>query len=159
MALLNKLAGRICLYRANAPSPLARENRCSSCEESRWLILIVIASFLALSSLGLQPRADPGWSHAVYTTTVHNPAGRSGAWLADLMLYIFGLSAWWWIMCCCWSSCGGVTDVSNRPATRRSAAAVHRPGRLSGTDRCQQRPGNPALLHAQGHRFPSDRVA
>ncbi len=29
---------------------------------------------------------------------MHNPAGRGGAWLADLLLYIFGLSAWWWIV-------------------------------------------------------------
>mgnify|MGYP001286594155 FL=1 len=95
MALLNKLAGRIS-YTARTPSPLP-EKIALLLEESRWLILIVIASFLALSFWGYNPD-DPGWSHAVYTTTVHNPAGRSGAWLADLMLYIFGLSAWWWIV-------------------------------------------------------------
>jgi S-DNA-T family DNA segregation ATPase FtsK/SpoIIIE len=95
MALLNKLAGRIS-YTARTPSPLP-EKIALLLEESRWLILIVIASFLALSFWGYNPD-DPGWSHAVYTTTLHNPAGRSGAWLADLMLYIFGLSAWWWIV-------------------------------------------------------------
>ncbi|RDE50364.1 MAG: DNA translocase FtsK [Candidatus Accumulibacter meliphilus] len=95
MALLNKLAGRIS-YTARTPSPLP-EKIALLLEESRWLILIVIASFLALSFWGYNPD-DPGWSHAVYTTTVHNPAGRSGAWLADLMLYVFGLSAWWWIV-------------------------------------------------------------
>jgi S-DNA-T family DNA segregation ATPase FtsK/SpoIIIE len=95
MALLNKLAGRIS-YTSRTPSPLP-EKIALLLEESRWLILIVIASFLALSFWGYNPD-DPGWSHAVYTTTLHNPAGRSGAWLADLMLYIFGLSAWWWIV-------------------------------------------------------------
>jgi S-DNA-T family DNA segregation ATPase FtsK/SpoIIIE len=30
--------------------------------------------------------------------SLHNPAGRGGAWLADLLLYVFGLSAWWWIV-------------------------------------------------------------
>ncbi|MEF8725026.1 DNA translocase FtsK [Candidatus Accumulibacter phosphatis] len=95
MALLNKLAGRIS-YTARTPSPLP-EKIALLLEESRWLILIVIASFLALSFWGYNPD-DPGWSHAAYTTTLHNPAGRSGAWLADLMLYIFGLSAWWWIV-------------------------------------------------------------
>ncbi|MGB4857322.1 MAG: DNA translocase FtsK 4TM domain-containing protein, partial [Candidatus Dechloromonas phosphoritropha] len=27
-----------------------------------------------------------------------NPTGHFGAWLADLMLYLFGFSAWWWIV-------------------------------------------------------------
>ncbi len=25
--------------------------------------------------------------------------GRAGAWLADLLLFIFGFSAWWWCVC------------------------------------------------------------
>jgi S-DNA-T family DNA segregation ATPase FtsK/SpoIIIE len=41
---------------------------------------------------------DPGLVARRLHDTLHNPAGRSGAWLADLMLYIFGLSAWWWIV-------------------------------------------------------------
>ncbi|WP_413923712.1 DNA translocase FtsK [Candidatus Accumulibacter phosphatis] len=81
-------------YTSNAPSPLP-EKIAILLQEARWLILIAIATFLALSLWGYQ-RSDPGWSHAVHTTTLHNPAGRTGAWLADLMLYIFGLSAWWW---------------------------------------------------------------
>ncbi|WP_300319859.1 DNA translocase FtsK [Accumulibacter sp.] len=95
MALLNRLAGRVALP-ARAPSPLP-EKIAVLLEESRWLILIVVASFLALALWGYNPD-DPGWSHAVYTTSLHNPAGRSGAWLADLMLYVFGLSAWWWVV-------------------------------------------------------------
>ncbi|MBL8397163.1 MAG: DNA translocase FtsK 4TM domain-containing protein [Candidatus Accumulibacter sp.] len=66
-------------------------------QESRWLILIAVASYLALSLWGYH-RADPGWSHAVQTVVLHNPAGRSGAWLADLLFFVFGLSAWWWIV-------------------------------------------------------------
>jgi S-DNA-T family DNA segregation ATPase FtsK/SpoIIIE len=30
---------------------------------------------------------------------VHNLGGRAGAWLSDLLLYIFGFSAWWWALC------------------------------------------------------------
>ncbi|HPP47969.1 MAG TPA: DNA translocase FtsK 4TM domain-containing protein, partial [Accumulibacter sp.] len=81
---------------APAPSPLP-EKIASLLQESRWLILIAIACYLALSLWGYH-RADPGWSHAVQAATLHNPAGRSGAWLADLLLYVFGLSAWWWII-------------------------------------------------------------
>ncbi|MDR2452271.1 MAG: DNA translocase FtsK 4TM domain-containing protein [Candidatus Accumulibacter sp.] len=66
-------------------------------QESRWLALAVLAAFLGLALWGFD-RADPGWSHAVAVTEVHNPAGRGGAWLADLLLYVFGLSAWWWVI-------------------------------------------------------------
>jgi S-DNA-T family DNA segregation ATPase FtsK/SpoIIIE len=95
MALLNKLGSRIG-YPARTPSPLP-EKIAVLLEEARWLLLIVVASFLALSLWGYH-QADPGWSHAVEASALHNPAGRSGAWLADLMLYVFGLSAWWWIV-------------------------------------------------------------
>ena len=29
-----------------------------------------------------------------------NAGGRVGAWIADLMLYLFGLSAYWWVALC-----------------------------------------------------------
>ena len=95
MALLNKLAGRM-PFPSRAPTPLP-EKIAALLQESRWLILIVVATFLALSLWGYHP-SDPGWSHAVHAVTLHNPAGRSGAWLADLMLFVFGCSAWWWIV-------------------------------------------------------------
>jgi DNA segregation ATPase FtsK/SpoIIIE, S-DNA-T family len=65
-------------------------------QESRWLVLAVIALFLVLALGGFQ-RSDPGWSHAVQSVTPLNPAGRAGAWVADLLLYLFGFSAWWWV--------------------------------------------------------------
>lgn len=66
-------------------------------QESRWLILAVMALFVVLALAGFQ-RTDPGWSHSVQSTGIANPAGRAGAWLADLLLYIFGFSAWWWVL-------------------------------------------------------------
>ncbi|MEF8755602.1 MAG: DNA translocase FtsK 4TM domain-containing protein [Accumulibacter sp.] len=95
MALLSKLGSRI-PYPSRTASPLP-EKIAVLLRESRWLVLIVVASFIALSLWGYDP-ADPGWSHAVYSSTLHNPAGRSGAWLADMLLYLFGLSAWWLIL-------------------------------------------------------------
>ena len=41
-------------------------------------------------------KADPGWSHANTVATISNLGGRAGAWMADLLLFIFGFSAWWW---------------------------------------------------------------
>ncbi len=81
---------------SSPPSPLP-EKIALVLQESRWLALIVLAAFLGLALSGYN-RADPGWSHAMQGASLHNPAGRSGAWLADLLLYLFGLSAWWWIV-------------------------------------------------------------
>jgi S-DNA-T family DNA segregation ATPase FtsK/SpoIIIE len=66
-------------------------------QESRWLVVGAVALFLSMALWGFN-KEDPGWSHAIVTQTLHNPSGRAGAWIADLMLYIFGFSAWWWIV-------------------------------------------------------------
>src|SRR4030042_1900839 len=29
---------------------------------------------------------------------IHNLGGKSGAWLSDLLLMLFGVSAWWWVL-------------------------------------------------------------
>jgi S-DNA-T family DNA segregation ATPase FtsK/SpoIIIE len=82
----------------NAPSPLP-EKIALILQESRWLALVVLAGFLSLALFGYHPN-DPGWSKAVFSTAMHNPAGRAGAWVSDLLLYLFGLSAWWWVALC-----------------------------------------------------------
>lgn len=66
-------------------------------QESRWLVVGALALFLALSLWGYHP-GDPAWSHAAEVSALQNPAGRAGAWIADLLLFIFGFSAWWWIV-------------------------------------------------------------
>ncbi|GAB4173175.1 MAG: DNA translocase FtsK [Rhodocyclaceae bacterium] len=63
--------------------------------EARWLVLAACAAYFAIVLVGYD-RADPGWSHAG-AEHVANPGGRFGAWLADVLLYLFGLSAWWWV--------------------------------------------------------------
>ncbi len=80
----------------SSPSPLP-DKIGSLLQESRWLGVGAVALFLVMALWGFS-KEDPGWSHAAMSTTMHNPAGRAGAWIADLLLYIFGLSAWWWIV-------------------------------------------------------------
>jgi S-DNA-T family DNA segregation ATPase FtsK/SpoIIIE len=63
--------------------------------EARWLALATLLVYLALILLTYS-RSDPGWSVANTVPHLHNWGGRVGAWMADLMLYIFGISAWWW---------------------------------------------------------------
>ena len=65
--------------------------------ESWWLLLIGAALYLVLI-LGTYSKADPGWSHQVSGLQVVNAGGKAGAWIADVALYVFGLSAWWWVL-------------------------------------------------------------
>ncbi len=65
--------------------------------ESRWLALSVVAAYLVLI-LATYHRGDPGWSHSVAADRIHNAGGQVGAYLADLLLYLFGVSAWWWVL-------------------------------------------------------------
>jgi S-DNA-T family DNA segregation ATPase FtsK/SpoIIIE len=67
--------------------------------EARWLVLAALAGYLLLIFLTFD-RGDPGWSHSASDAATHNAGGRAGAWLADLLLYLFGLSAYWWVALC-----------------------------------------------------------
>ncbi len=64
--------------------------------EARRLAVAALGLYLALILWGYD-KADPGWSRSVEVASIANPGGRFGAWLADLLLYSFGLSAWWWV--------------------------------------------------------------
>jgi S-DNA-T family DNA segregation ATPase FtsK/SpoIIIE len=63
--------------------------------EARWFVLAVVTVYLILIFLTYS-KVDPGWSQANVVPKLNNWGGRIGAYLADLMLYIFGVSAWWW---------------------------------------------------------------
>ena len=64
--------------------------------EAGWIVFLGIALYLALV-LGTYHPADPGWSHSVKAGALLNKGGVVGAYLADVLLYVFGLSAWWWV--------------------------------------------------------------
>lgn len=61
--------------------------------EVRWIACGALGAYLFLI-LATYHRADPGWSHAVHGAVIKNAGGRFGAWLSDLLLYLFGSSAW-----------------------------------------------------------------
>ena len=65
--------------------------------EAWWLVLVLIATYLALV-LATYDKFDPAWSHSASGTGIHNAGGRFGAWLADVLLYLFGLSAYWGVV-------------------------------------------------------------
>jgi S-DNA-T family DNA segregation ATPase FtsK/SpoIIIE len=62
--------------------------------ESRWLLLAAGAAYFAMALYGYDS-ADPSWSHSATGALTGNPAGALGAHLADLLFYLFGISAWW----------------------------------------------------------------
>jgi len=64
--------------------------------EARWLALAALAVYLLLV-FATYHRGDPGWSHSGTGEAARNAGGAVGAWIADLSLYLFGLSAYWWI--------------------------------------------------------------
>jgi len=66
--------------------------------EARWLATAVALLYFVLILLSYN-KADPGWSHENAVAHVANLGGRAGAWLADLLLFIFGFSAWWLCVC------------------------------------------------------------
>jgi DNA segregation ATPase FtsK/SpoIIIE, S-DNA-T family len=67
--------------------------------ESWWLAFVALALYLGLILYTYAP-TDPAWSHSLETDQVRNAGGRVGAWIADVLLYVFGLSAYWWVVFC-----------------------------------------------------------
>jgi S-DNA-T family DNA segregation ATPase FtsK/SpoIIIE len=64
--------------------------------ESWWLLLVGAALYLLLILVTYDPQ-DPGWSRQATASEVANAGGEVGAWIADILLYLFGLSAWLWL--------------------------------------------------------------
>src|SRR5689334_19572971 len=65
--------------------------------ESWWLLVVAAFLYLALT-LVTYTKADPGWSFTGTGAPIANRGGVVGAWLSDLLLYLFSISAWWWVV-------------------------------------------------------------
>lgn len=61
-------------------------------------ILVGFAALLLAAILLTHNVADPGFSTTGDGGMPRNLGGRAGAWLSDLMLMLFGVSAWWWVL-------------------------------------------------------------
>ena len=51
--------------------------------------MMIFAIYLLMALITFHPD-DPGWSHSVNADSIRNSGGVIGAWIADVMLYIFG---------------------------------------------------------------------
>jgi DNA segregation ATPase FtsK/SpoIIIE, S-DNA-T family len=84
--------------RIETPKTPSQQHGSKLVREAWWLSLILLGLYLAVILFSYY-RQDPSWSHmASDNTTIHNAGGSVGAWLADMLLYLFGFSAWWWVV-------------------------------------------------------------
>ena len=88
--------------------------------ESWWLLIVVVFVYLALV-LATYHRADAAWSFSGTGAPLQNKGGVVGAWVADLLLYLFGVSAWWWV------GAGIVVVVSGYRRLTHDGAERHHP--------------------------------
>ena len=65
--------------------------------EIRWLLQVALGVFLLMALISYS-RHDPSWTHATHVDHISNWAGRVGAWTSDILLLLFGLSAYWWVV-------------------------------------------------------------
>ena len=81
-----------------SPAPLPAK-LANLLREAKWLALVAVAVYLLLILVTFH-KADPGWSHEATAALTQNAGGRLGAWLADLLLYLFGVSSYWLVLLC-----------------------------------------------------------
>ena len=93
--------------------------------EVRWLVLGVMSLYIGLILFGYD-KADPGWSNASRMSAmgVSNPGGRFGAWLADVLLYLHGISAWWWVVLLGYSLVWGFLRLRDRLTLDRRSSLI-----------------------------------
>jgi S-DNA-T family DNA segregation ATPase FtsK/SpoIIIE len=82
--------------RAAAPEAALSPRFARLVREAFWLLVVAAFLYLALI-LATYTKSDAGWSFSGNGEAIGNRGGFVGAWLSDLLLYLFGVSAWWWV--------------------------------------------------------------
>ncbi|AEW44658.1 DNA segregation ATPase FtsK/SpoIIIE, S-DNA-T family [Serratia symbiotica str. 'Cinara cedri'] len=57
------------------------------------IIIAIFAVYLMVVLISFNP-SDPSWSQTSWHKSIHNIGGRIGAWVADMLLFIFGMVAY-----------------------------------------------------------------
>jgi S-DNA-T family DNA segregation ATPase FtsK/SpoIIIE len=78
--------------------------------EAWWLLMAVTAVYLVITLASFSP-VDPSWSHSSADTQVRNYGGAFGAWLSDILLYLFGYSAWLMVGFCLFAIAWGYRKI------------------------------------------------
>lgn len=61
--------------------------------EGGLIICCVLATYILLALTSFSP-SDPGWSQSHFQGEIRNWTGAVGAWIADILLYFFGVTAY-----------------------------------------------------------------
>jgi len=65
--------------------------------EAWWLFLVLIGLYLIVILTSYNP-VDYSWFYTKSVeAAIENSGGKVGAWISDMLLNLFGLSAWWWV--------------------------------------------------------------
>lgn len=90
--------------------------------EAWWFAAVGLGLYLGMVLVTYNP-ADPGWSRTGTSDSIANAGGAFGAWLSDLLLYLFGLSAWAWVGLALFLIWWGYRRIGEPPEE-----SEHRPG-------------------------------
>ncbi|MDR3390664.1 MAG: DNA translocase FtsK 4TM domain-containing protein [Sulfuriferula sp.] len=94
--------------------------------ETGWLLSALIALGLALILLSYTPN-DPGWSHSS-TAAIQNLGGIFGAYVADILLALFGFSSGWLIVLAGFNTWRGYHKLNGVEETDRRLALIRGAG-------------------------------
>ncbi|WP_124948978.1 DNA translocase FtsK [Sulfuriferula thiophila] len=118
--------------------------------ETSWLLSALIALGLALILLTYTP-GDPGWSHSS-KAAIHNLGGAFGAYIADILLALFGFSSGWLVVLAGFNTWRGYHRLEREEEIDRRATLIRAAGFVllilasSGLES--------ARLHSLGKHFP-----
>jgi S-DNA-T family DNA segregation ATPase FtsK/SpoIIIE len=79
--------------------------------EIKWFLSLAACIALLLILVSYQQQ-DPSWSNNS-GGEIKNIGGKAGAYISDLMLYVFGVSAYWWVVLFARRVTQGWTKIAN----------------------------------------------
>lgn len=83
------------MARSELSSSIPKKRARHLLQEAYWLFTLALALALLACLFTYHPK-DPSWSRLLSNSVIHNFGGRVGAWVVDLLLFVFGFSAYWW---------------------------------------------------------------
>jgi len=114
--------------------------------EVRWVAFALAGGLLLVALVSYHP-GDAGWSTAGDLEPVRNAMGRVGAWFADVLLYLFGVSGYWFAFALL--ACVAI-DL------RALRESIERGGRAGNGERAEngERTGNDRAIRQAGGAAP-----
>ncbi len=106
-----------------AEGPRSNARLVTLLREIGWLVLVALAAYLALIMFTYH-QSDPGWSHDGSALTVNNAGGRFGAWVADIVLLLFGLSGYWLLAFAAYTVWWGYRRMESRGLSDRRSLFI-----------------------------------